>query len=158
MKMKFILLIVLFAGTSILVEAQTKGQPDQSRSSTAQQLIKLNQELIDALASGDKSVADRIYAKEFVRVSVEGELLTKAQVLAALKVPQPGFKTVYESLNFQFFDYGETAVLTYLSIRHREINGQKIPDFYYRVADTFIKRDGQWQKILSTGTPIPAKN
>jgi hypothetical protein len=79
-------------------------------------------------------------------------------LLANLKPPASGNATSYESLDIKTFDYGDTVILTYLSIRHREVNGEKIPDFYYQVADTFVKRKGRWQKVLSTGTPIPSKN
>jgi hypothetical protein len=116
-----------------------------ARSPVAQKLIALNQELIDALATGDKSVVDRIYADTFVRVSVKGELFTKAQLLASLKPPAPGVKTVYESLGIEVFEYGDAAVLTYLSIRHTDNHGEKT-DFFYRVADTFVKQNGRVAK------------
>ena len=158
MKTKFVIFTLILFAVSGYVQAQTANKTVAPQSATARELIKLNQELIDALASGNKSVVDRIYGKDFVRISVEGELLTKAQLLAALKVPEPGTKTVFESLDIQVFDYGNTAVLTYLSIRHREVKGEKMPDFYYRIADTFVKRGGRWEKVISAGTPIPAKN
>ena len=158
MRTKFALFLLILFALFTSVEGQIESKTVAIESATARELIKLNQELINALASGNKSVVDRIYGKDFVRISIDGELLTKAQLLAALKVPEAGTKTVYESLDIQVFDYGKTAVLTYLSIRHREVKGEKLPDFYYRVADTFVKRAGRWEKVISTGTPIPAKN
>lgn len=120
---------------------------------TQQELINLNQELIDALAGGDKTVADRIYAADFVRITTQGGVLTKAQVLNALKPAAGGVKITYESKDIQAFDYGDAAVLVYLSIRHTNNNGEQ-SDFYYRVTDTFVKREGRWQKAVSAGTPI----
>lgn len=157
MKIGIIILALLITATAITISAQTSVETDKALSETGKELIKLNQELIGALARGDKSVADRIYADTFVRISVKGELLTKAELLKTLKAPDPGVKIVYESLDIQVFDYGDSAVLTYLSIRHTDNKGEK-SDFYYRVADTFVKREGRWQKAISTGTPIPEKN
>jgi len=139
--------------------AQAQKSPDTSarpKTSTAQELIALNQELIDALARGDKSVVERIYADDFVRTSTQGETFTKAQLLASLKVPEPGVKIVYESKDIQVFDYGNAAVLVYLSIRHTDNKGEK-SDFLYRVTDTFVKSDGRWVKAASAGTPVLAK-
>ena len=163
MKVIITVFMMLLFGLSILAQSESRKKiTDRSNSnkkqSTAERLIALNQELIDALARGDKSVAERIYGNDFVRISVDGEVFTKAQILAGLKPAAPGSKTFYESLDIKTFDYGDTVLLVYLSIRHREVNSVKVPDFYYQVADTFVKRNGRWQKVLSTGTPIPAKN
>ena len=155
MKIGIILLALLLTATTMF--AQSSSKKDEELTKIGRELIKLNQELIDALARGDKSVADRIYADTFVRISVKGELLTKAELLKTLKAPEPGIKIVYESLDIQVFEYDDSAILTYLSIRHTDNKGEK-SDFYYRVADTFVKRSGRWQKAISTGTPITEKN
>lgn len=147
--------LVLFAATHALAQ-KSQGSRSPHKADTAQELIALNQELIDALARGDKSVAERIYADDFVRTSVQGETFTKAQLLASLKAPKPGVKIVYESKDIQVFDYGNAAVLVYLSIKHSDIKGEK-SDFLYRVTDTFVKRGGRWVKAASAGTPVLAK-
>jgi hypothetical protein len=161
--MKIIITIFMMLLFGLSIPAQSRKKPSErlnsdKKQTTAEQLIALNQELIDALARGDKTIVARIYGDDFVRISVDGEVFTKAQILEGLKPSAPGFKTFYESLNIKTFDYGDTVILVYLSIRHREVNSVKVPDFYYQVADTFVKRKGRWQKVLSTGTPIPAKN
>jgi ketosteroid isomerase-like protein len=152
--MRVVMLAALLLAVSTCVAAQTATKPAAGkRSNTEQELIGLNQELIDALARGDKSVADRIYAEDFVRTTLQGGVLTKAQVLAALKAPEAGVKISYESKDIKVFDYGSAAVLSYLSIRHTDNKGKK-DDFLYRVTDTFIKRDGRWLKAASAGTPV----
>lgn len=158
MKLVIFSFFVLMASCmSVMAQTSAEKSTKPARSAVAQELIALNQQLIDALSTGDKSVVDRIYADTFVRVSIKGELFTKAQLLASLKPPPPGIKTVYESLDIEVFEYGKTAVLTYLSIRHTNNQGEK-PDFFYRVADTFVKQSGRWRKAVSTGTPIEGKN
>jgi ketosteroid isomerase-like protein len=153
--MKIALLTALILAASTCVYAQTRIKPAAKPvSNTEQELIRLNQELIDALARGDKSVANRIYADDFVRITVQGGVLTKAQVLESLKAPEAGVKISYESKDIKVFDYGRVAVLVYLSIRHTDNKGVK-SDFSYRVTDTFVKRGGRWVKAASAGTPIP---
>lgn len=150
MPLVLLLMLLLTASVADLRVASSTGQQAPS---PAPELIKLNQELIDALARGDTTVADRIYANEFVRITTKGEVLTKAQVLSSLKAPKGGVKITFESKDIQVFDYGHAAVLVYLSIRHTDDNGQK-SDFLYRVTDTFVRRDGRWQKAISAGTPV----
>ena len=155
--MAFILLLTLLL-TPVLADVRVPGSSTgQQTSSTAPELINLNQELIDALARGDTIVADRIYANEFVRITTKGEVLTKAQVLSSLKAPKGGVKITYESKDIQVFDYGNAAVLVYLSIRHTDDRGQK-SDFLYRVTDTFVRRNGRWQKAISAGTPVQSSS
>lgn len=152
--MKTLLLLALLLTAHSYAFAQTAAKAgDKQPPSTEQELIGLNQELITALEHGDKSVAERIYADDFVRTSTQGEVLTKAQVLASMKAPDAGSKVSYESLNIQVFDYGSAAVLVYLSIRHTENKDGK-SDFYYRVTDTFVRREGRWLKAASAGTPV----
>jgi ketosteroid isomerase-like protein len=153
--MKIALLTALMLAASICVFTQTRVEPATTpTSNTEQELMRLNQELIDALARGDKSAAGRIYADDFVRITVQGGVLTKAQVLESLKAPEAGVKISYESKDIKVFDYGDAAVLVYLSIRHTDNNGEK-SDFLYRVTDTFVIRGGRWVKAASAGTPIP---
>jgi uncharacterized protein DUF4440 len=153
--MKIIVLLTFLLATSTCVYTQAKIEPAaKPASQTEQELIRLNQELVDALARGDKSVANRIYADNFVRITVQGGVLTKAQVLDSLKAPDANVKISYESKDIKVFDYGTTAILVYLSIRHTDNKGER-SDFFYRVTDTFIKRDGHWIKAASVGTPIP---
>jgi len=147
--------LVLLASAHALAQ-KSPGERSTHKGDTAQELIALNQELIDALARGDKSVVERIYADDFVRTSTQGETFTRAQLLASLKAPEPGVKIVYESKDIQVFDYGNAAVLVYLSIRHTDNKGEK-SDFPYRVTDTFVKRGGRWVKAASAGTPVLAK-
>lgn len=155
--MKVLVLIMLLLAAQTCVEAQQAGKPaGKSARSTQEELISLNQELIDALSRGDRAVADRIYAPEFVRTTVQGGLLTKAQVLDSIKAPVDGVSTTYESKEIQVIDYGNAAVLVYLSIRHTDNKGEK-SDFLYRVTDTFIKRGGRWLKAATAGTPVISK-
>ena len=155
--------IVLMAALTLLLTAtpvytqKVTGKSARRKADTRQELIRLNQELIDALAHGDKAVAARIYADDFVRTSTQGEVFTKEQLLASLKAPEAGVKIVFESKDIQVFDYGDAAVLVYLSIRHTDNKGEK-SDFPYRVTDTFVRRSGRWVKAASAGTPVPAKN
>jgi ketosteroid isomerase-like protein len=156
--MRIILVAALLLCASIRIHAQkTTSDTVKRESDTARELIKLNQELIDALARGDKAVVERIYADDFVRTSTQGEVFTKPQLLASLKAPEDGVKIVYESKDIKVFDYGNAAVLVYLSIRHTDNKGEK-SDFLYRVTDTFVKRSGRWVKVASAGTPVPEKN
>jgi ketosteroid isomerase-like protein len=142
------------AGLSAQPGSTPAAQPAPAASAKVEGLKRLNQQLIDALQTGDKAAADRVYGKDFVRISVDGDVFSRAQVLAAMKPPAAGSRTTYESRDIQAFDYGDTVVMTYHSIRRRETAGKAEPDFHYRVADTFVKRKGRWEKAVSAGTPM----
>ena len=153
--MKTLILFILLSVTSIAACGQAVDSAlGRQTSRTQQELIRLNQQLIDALARADKSAAGRIYADDFVRITVQGDVLTKAQVLESLKTPEAGVKVSFESKDIKVIDYGNAAVLVYLSIRHTDNKGQR-SDFLYRVTDTFVKKGGRWVKAASVGTPIP---
>lgn len=141
---------------SFALLAALSGPPAFARAAeehVADQLVALNQTLIEALSRGDKEAAGAIYADDFLRTTVQGAVLTRAEVLDGMKPPAPGTRTTYESRDLQVHQYGDTAaVLVYLSVRHSE--GK--PDFLYRVTDTFVKQKGRWRKAASAGTPVVA--
>ena len=151
--MKTVVFAVLLGVVAWAGGPATEQRDNRPISALGRQLIAINQELIDGLARSDISVAQRIYADDFIRITLDGGLLTKTQVISALKTPAAGVKITYESKDIQVFEYGDAAVLTYLSIRHTDSsNGRS--DFRYRVADTFVRRNGVWLKAVSAGTPV----
>jgi hypothetical protein len=123
---------------------------------TEQELKKIAQELLDAVAPGNKAVWDRYLAENCVITDEEGNTLTKAQILDQLRPLPSGYTGTIRIAEAQVRSYGSVAVITHHDIENEEIFGQKIIA-EYRTTDTYLKRDNQWQMIASQVMVIPSE-
>jgi hypothetical protein len=109
---------------------------------------KTEQSLMDAIASGDKAAWDRVLDPSFILTSEEGEVMTRAQFLAALR-PLPkglsGTITVKELTVQQFPSF---AVARFLADESEQVFGQRLTT-KYRVTDTYRPERDKWKMVAS---------
>jgi len=119
---------------------------------TEQTLMKMEQEMADAIVKGDMSVYDKYSAANSVFTDPGGMMMTKAQSLAMFKSGDLKLEsTKIDGMKVQMF--GNTAIVTYTSMdkgtyKGRDISGE------YRWTDVFAKVGGKWKLIAGQGTPI----
>ena len=144
--LSFALVIVAF---SSLAFAGTKGKP----SSTEKALMKIEQDLVDAIVKGDYSLFERYLAPGFVFTAPDGNVQDRVQWLADVK---SGALKLESSKNedMKVRVYADAAVVTYRSIDKGTYKGTDISG-QYRWTDVFLKRAGRWQIVSTQGTPIP---
>jgi ketosteroid isomerase-like protein len=152
--MKRILIIAMLALAACSAAlAQVKGKSDAP--SVEKQLMKLEQDLVDALVRGDTALWERSLADSFVFTAPDGATQTKAQVLSDFK---NGVLKMESSTNddMKVRAYGNAAVVTYRSTDKGTYHGRDIGG-QYRWTDVFVKRNGRWQIVSTQGTPLAAK-
>jgi ketosteroid isomerase-like protein len=108
-----------------------------------------------ALEAKDTNALDMILAKSFVAIDIDGSVSSKNDFLASIKAPeyQPS-QAVTEESKVQV--YGDAAVVVG-TFRVKGIEKGKPYVHRERFVDTWIKINGTWQCVASTGTLIPAK-
>jgi ketosteroid isomerase-like protein len=106
-----------------------------------------------ALESKDAKALDMILANTFV--SIDSSVSSKSEFLASIKAPgyQPS-QAVTEQSNVQV--YGNAAVVVG-TFRVKGTEKGKPYVHRERFADTWIKINGTWQCVATTGTLITAK-
>ena len=85
--MKFISAVLLSLAFSSLGMAQTSPQTSPD-SATEQELIRVAQELLDAVASGDKAVWEKHVADDIIYTDENWRILTKKELLDSLTPSQ----------------------------------------------------------------------
>ncbi len=119
---------------------------------TEQTLMKMEQEMADAIVKGDTSVWDKYSADNSVFTDPGGMMMNKAQSLAMFKSGDLKLESVkMDNMKVQMF--GNTAIVTYTSMdkgtyKGRDISGE------YRWTDVFAKVGGKWKLVAGQGTPI----
>jgi opacity protein-like surface antigen len=116
-------------------------------------LLKIEAELIGALARNDAAVFERQLADSFTFIGPDGTVQDRAQWLADLK---SGALKMASSANDQFKVqvYGKAAVVTYRSTDKGTYKGVDISG-QYRWTDVFVKKGTRWLVVATHGTPIP---
>lgn len=124
-------------------------------SSTEEELKKITQQLLDAVAVGDKAVWERYLADTCLYSSEDGRTLTKSQLLEELRPLPEGYIGKLRVANPQVRQYGDTAIITYDAMEELEIHGQKIKTRFH-TTETYLKREGRWQMIASQVLVVPS--
>lgn len=108
-----------------------------------------------ALEAKDTKALDMILANSLVSIDIDGSVSSKKEFLASIKAPdyQPS-QAVTEESNVQV--YGDAAVVVGI-FRVKGTEKGKPYVHRERFADTWIKVNGTWQCVATTGTLITAK-
>jgi ketosteroid isomerase-like protein len=108
-----------------------------------------------ALEAKDAKALDMILGNTFVSVDIDGSVSSKSEFLASIKAPdyKPS-QAVTEQSNAQVYRDAAVVVETF---RVKGMEKGKAYVHRERFVDTWIKVNGTWQCVASTGTLIAAK-
>jgi hypothetical protein len=127
-------------------------------SDVEQTLMKMERDALAALLKRDTAGFGRIFADEAVLITPDGTPQTKSQLLADVKSGDLVIASS-EISDMKVRAYGESAVVTYVTVDKGKYKGEDISG-RYRWTDVFVRRGGTWQIVAGQGTPIqsPAKS
>lgn len=144
--------IVLVLAVSCQAFAQAKPAAPAKSASAEQELIKLENDWNNVLLKRDVAALSRIVADDWTNIDLEGAILTKAQTLANLKSGEDVYTSaVADEMKVRV--YGDAAVVTGRWTIKEQYKGKDVSG-QYRFTDTWIKKDGRWQCVVSAGTKI----
>ena len=116
---------------------------NQSVAQAEQELRQLERSLIAAIQRKDSEKLDRIWADEYLGTAPDGRVVTKADLISAVK----GGAIALESLevdDLRLRLFGDVAVMT----GHARVKANVDNEDYsgsYRGTGIFIKRQGHWE-------------
>lgn len=113
------------------------------------------QSLMDAVASGDKAVWERVLDDAFVMTSEEGEVLPREQLLKDMRPLPAGLSGKISVKELTVQEFPTFAVVRYLADETEQVFAQSLAT-KYRMTDTF-RRDGKaWKMIASHASVVTA--
>lgn len=145
--MKSILPVLLLLVLSSVGIGQTTVQIS-SDSATEHELIRIAQDLLDAVATGDKAVWEKYVADDVIYTDENWRILTKKELLDSLAPLPKGYSGSIRVTNVRSRIHGDSAVLSYSALEEEQVFGQKLNPTYL-VTDTYFKRNGRWQMVAS---------
>jgi ketosteroid isomerase-like protein len=114
-------------------------------------IVAIEHSFGEVMGKRDTAAVEQVLAKEWVETD-NGETVTRAQVLAALK----GGAVKVESATVRDLDihvFGDAAVATMIMEVKGTMMGKPFPAAH-RSTDFFVKRDGRWQIVNTQNTTI----
>jgi ketosteroid isomerase-like protein len=121
-------------------------------SDDAQQVRRLEQDLIEAFRRNDSASLDRIMADDFVFTDPLGTSITKDRWLEDLASGAFAFESI-EIEGVRVRMAGDAALVTgVVTLKARSLGGGYNGKF--GVVDVYMKRAGRWQLALSTGEHV----
>ena len=151
--MKSIRLVLVLLVFSYGVGAQSK---PESVSRDEKELVRIAQELFDAIAIGNKPVWEKYVAPDVIYTDENWRILTKKDLVDSLSPLPKGYSGSIRMSNIQARINGDAAVLSYRALEEETIFGQKLTPIYL-VTDTYFKRNGQWQMVASHISVLPSE-
>ena len=136
---------------SVLVLMSSLPQQDP-----VQELIRLEQQLTDALVRNDIRTIDSLWADDLVFIGLNGKPSSKSERLSGMKAPvSPSQPTVTAAVNDQVKVrlYGETAVVTLLSRWTTRANNRESID-QYMTTHVWARQQGKWRLVSAHVTRL----
>ena len=122
------------------------------RPSVEQELRGLENDIVQIYLRRDVGLMERIFAPEWTFTGGDGQEVNRSQEIEKLR----SGKLIINKLDVSEMtvrDYGQLAVVTMRSAYSGTENGRPISGDE-RVTDVFVRRDGRWQCVKTTATPI----
>lgn len=147
-----VLLKQTWSGNNISRDLQTNKGPDNE---LVKQLKQATQELLDAIAPGNKAVWQRYLAEGSIYADEEGRVLTKDELIKELSPLPMGYVGSIKIGDTKALVQDGVVVLSHRDREDLELYGQKIVT-YFHMTNTWAKQpDGQWQLVSTQVMAIP---
>lgn len=153
--MKFLSIVLLGLILSAHASAQTTGQ-SSADVATEKELMRIAQELYDAVAIGNKAPWEKYVAGDVIYTDENWHILTKKDLVDGLSPLPKGYSGSIRMANVQSRINGDAAVLSYRALEEEYVFGQKLNPIYL-VTDTYFKRNGRWQMVASHVIVMPSE-
>jgi len=126
--------------------------PSGQAGSAADDVVRLERELVRAIGSGDLAAYDRLVADDYVVVRATGDQ-TKAQVVDGYRAGRLSFRGL-DITDVQTRVLGETAVVWASTLGTRVEEGRETEN-RVRYLRVWARRDGAWRAVLQMAVPLP---
>jgi len=128
---------------------------EQARADTSfaeQSLMKMELDWAQAGIKNDIAAVEKIVADDWVGIDSEGNAMTKAEAIAAMKSGSTTIQS-YEFGPMKVRVFGNTAVVTGSDTEKSTYKGKESSGKYVWT-DVYVMRDGHWQAVASQGTKV----
>lgn len=151
MKRIFVIAALVITASSLAL-GQTTNKKSGKNNKAEQEVRKVHSERLKALATSNVSTLDQIVGDDLVYISPVGKVQTKAEIVNDLKSGALKVSSI-EPGDMNVRVYGNTAVVTYLTVSKFMDNGREYNN-QIRSTSVYVKRHGRWQLVSQQMTRV----
>jgi len=152
---RFALLIWLSSGI-LLGPLGSRAVAQGRNEKVEQEVIKVEDERMQAFEKADVATLDRIFDDEFTFTNVNGEVHTKAELIADVRSGNLKYTSLSHS-EIRVRVYENMAILTGRSSSVYITDGKEGGRIPRRYMNIYFKKNGQWRLVARQETPAPVK-
>jgi Domain of unknown function (DUF4440) len=160
MQRALLLLAVGFAvATSSASCAARSGEPGTPASTDAEveaTVLRLSQELLDAVTHGRADVWRRILDPRALVTDEDGKVYTAGEIIAEIRPLPAGYEGELRIENARFSTAGDLALLTYDIREKLSLYGQTLHT-HFRSTDVYRRAGGTWKLFTKQSLVIPSE-
>jgi CubicO group peptidase (beta-lactamase class C family) len=154
--------IVVSVVTNLLIPARAQlinapSQQTRPELSTEQLIVKLEEELTQAVKDKAEPALSRIIADDFFFTAPNGKTFNKEQIISDIKSNSDKI-TKTELSDIKVLVNGKTAVITGAGLEVGVHEGGSSYSDRYRFTDIFMERGGRWQLVVSQSSVVPIQS
>ena len=106
-----------------------------------------DQQLLDAIAPGERSVWDRALTPDAVYVDENGVVMTRADFLKSLEPLPTGISGHIAIVDYHVHRDGDTALVIHKDDEHESYHGIAL-EANYLMSETWVQRNGEWKLAM----------
>jgi len=129
-----------------VITMSAAGCSGSGRTITHDELVRRTQEIVDAIAPGDRQPFERYFADDSMIFDEKGRSMDKKAFVADQSPLPPGYSGSIKVVNPQSRILGDTAILSCDLNETETIFGQENKARYHET-DTWVRRNGEWQIV-----------
>ena len=152
-KCVWVLALIVACNQSLLAVQQGRDRQQSSAKVSSDEIVdklkRATQEMLDAVARGDKAVWDRYLAEGSIYADEEGNVLTKDDLLKELRPLPPGYAGTIKVGKTKSLVQDNVVVLSHVDHEELVLYGQKILTNFLTTHTWAKQKNGEWQ-VVST--------
>ncbi|HEX8142361.1 MAG TPA: nuclear transport factor 2 family protein [Pyrinomonadaceae bacterium] len=122
-------------------------------SSTEEQIINLQREMIGAMIGGDTATLDRILADDFIGTNPLGQVNYKSHGVEEFRTPDLTVESI-ETDDLRVRVYGDSAVITGQASMKARLKDKELDMGPHRFTSVYVRKGERWQLVATQATMI----
>ncbi len=151
--------LIVPGGFSLLAAQEPMMQPASTPKVSGDELVdklkRATQEMLDAVARGDKAVWERYLAEGSIYADEEGRVLTRDELIKELRPLPPGYQGSIKVGETKSLVQENVVVLSHVDHEELVLHGQKLLTNFLTTHTWAKQKNGEWQVVSTQVMALP---
>ena len=154
-----VVFFIIAGNLSLLAVQETTVQPKSTQKVSNDEIVdklkRATQEMLDAIARGDKTVWERYLAEGSIYADEEGRVLTKDELIKELRPLPPGYQGSIKVGETKSLVQENVVVLSHVDHEELVLYGQKLLTNFLTTQTWAKQKNGEWQVVSTQVMALP---